>query len=260
MSRRHKENDISNNYTTQQGSHEDSCQESHSRSFSVLSFVKRIVTIDNPKYDSLTESLGKALYRALGQAIGNVTLKAFEKNKIVVDDDYVKIPRSFFDENLKNSIDLEPYIDDATMDECQPQRGRPPIKRLFRTIEDSKVAKYFKKTLHAVQKKCMQLFENVAQFAVCFLHGSYKAFSPDDDPYGKLSHLYRVIKPEIVNPPTLRTLNNYLAWFRDWRPVADGIKENIKEKKERLKHKIWRQLIDWIYHYLLKIAPEYAFA
>jgi hypothetical protein len=49
-----------------------------------------------------------------------------------------------------------------------------------------------------------------------------------------------------------------MKWFVDWRPVA-VVKETVKEKKERFRHKIWKRLIEWIYNHLLEVVPQYAF-
>ena len=236
MSRRHKENEINNNNTTQQVvSQADSHPESASR--------------DHHLFDGLKFTIGRRKSLFSLDLVLKAILKAFEQDQVVVDGKWVKIPRSCV---------MDSFTDEE-VDKMTSKKGRPFIRRLFQKVEDNKLVGYFKETLHEAKEKCVELYENIAQFAVCFLKGSNKAFSPDDDPYGKLSHYHRILKPEVADLPTRKTLSNYLKWFVDWKPVATCIKENIKEKKERLKHYRWERFIEWIQSHLLIIAPEYVY-
>lgn len=186
------------------------------------------------------------------EKISQIVCEAFSNRLIEVDDKWVKIPRSYFESQF------EPHFDDETVDKMTKGKGRPFIKRLFNKITDNEVIGCFKETLNAVKEKCAELYENVTQYAVCFLKGSNQAFSPDDEPYGKLSHYHRILNIEIPDLPSRKTLNNYMRWYVEWEPVV--INENTQEKKEHHKHRIWEKLIKWIYNYLKKIAPQYVVA
>ena len=193
---------------------------------------------------------------ALGKIVNSI-MTAFTHHEIEVDDKWIMIPRSTFDELgdewLQNYREMK---DSESKESPKKKTGRNPIKSLFKKVTDSKVMEFFHDTLCEVKEKCMELYENITQYSVCFLHSIHKAFSPDEDPYGKLSHYHEMIKQDIWDFPDRKTLSNYNNWFVNWKPVL--INESPKEKNERHRHSIWQQLIEWIYYFLQKKAPEYA--
>ena len=204
-----------------------------------------------------TKCIGKIFSFSTDKIIAAIE-KAFSKQEVEIDDKWLKIPLSAF-QPLEERSPLRFWKRNRSQPEEEPEkskRGRNPIKRLIDKISDSKVMGFFRNTWDAVKKKCEELYENVTQFSICFLRGIYRAFCPDDDPYGKISHYHEILHDEIRDFPTRRTLSNYYNWFVNWRPVL--INESPKEKKERHRHSLWKELIEWIYYYLLKIAPEYA--
>lgn len=238
MSRRHKETETDRKKSQQVESHADG----HSKGlcFTICSTTLADRLLSLMRRVSSSDSI-------ISKAITSVR-RAFEKRDFEIDSKWVKIPRSYF----------ESSIDEDLVDEEPKGRGRPTIKQLFAKISDCEIANYFRRTLSAVKKKCKELYENVTQFAVCFLRGSNQAFTPDDDPYGKLSHYHRVLSDIFIDVPSRKTLSNHLNWFVNWRPVAIG-EESPKDKRESFRHRLWERLIDWICNYLTKIAPEYAF-
>ena len=249
MSRRHRETETKENYKPQQAESQEDGSLREKRSFlrSASSLLKFSVVKRDGSKDGF--SLSK---------IVTAICKAFSKEEIEVDDKWVKIPRSAFDEQdnallskiLKRS---EPQPEEKSK---SSKRGANPIKRIFNKIADSKVMEFFHDAINNVKAKCVELYEGLTQFAICFLHGSHKAFAPDEDPYRKLSHFYKMVKSEFRDIPTRKTFNNYKNWFVNWRPVLYN--ESPKEKNERKRHSLWRRLIEWISHYLIEIAPEYA--
>lgn len=179
---------------------------------------------------------------------------------IEVDDKWVKFPLSAFDE--ADIADVRGYTTNIGIQlEEKPEKkkkgGRNPIKRLFSKISDSKVVQCFHNTLNAVKEKCIELYEGITQYSTCFLKASNNVFSPDDDPYGKVSHYHRILEFEVPELPTRKTLNNWLRWFEDWRPAVTY--EDRKAKNERARHRLWEKLIEWIQSYLTQLAPQYAF-
>lgn len=255
MSRRHKEHDLENNYKPQMESHDDGHPRDtldnisiKNKVFGGLGITRRFSLSSKFSLEKIVESITKAF---------SSPSKFFE---IDVDDEYVnlKIPLSSFDDYEKDLFrhfrkNIQPPPEE---EQKASKRGAHPIKQLFNKIADSKVMEYFSDTITKVKKKCMQLYENITQFSICFLHGSHKAFAPDDDPYRKISHFQEMVKEKIRDFPTRRTLSNYNCWFVNWK--AATVTESPKERKERHRHKIWEKLIEWIYHHLLEIAPEYA--
>lgn len=252
MSRRHKDKEETINYKPHQaesqadGSPRDKSDEK-STGIKLLSGLKFSIT--KRGLGAATRHLAERITRAIGIA--------FEKQTIEVDDQWVKIPRTAFekadDDLLQQFLKIQPS---PPIEDEPPKRGRNPITRLIRGIADSKVVSMFKTTLTAVKAKCMELYENISQFCTCFLKGIHKAFSPDDDPYGKITHFHEILVQGGVRLPTRRTLSNYYKWFEDWRRVV--INETAKERKERERHRLWERLIEWIYKYLLKLVPQYA--
>ena len=249
MSRRHKEQENTNYKPQQAESHEDgSLRVKCSPLDTCLSILN--FTITKRDGSKCQFSMHKIMEAISG---------AFSRNEVEVDDKWMKIPLTAFkrysDDNI-NRIVSHTFAQEEEKPK-ESKRGAHPIKRLFKKITDSKVMEFFHKTWNEAKEKCAELIENVAQFCTCFLHGSHKAFAPDEDPYRKVSHFYNMVKAEVWDFPTRKTLSNYNNWFVNWTPVV--INETPKEKKERHRHSLWKQLIEWIYCYLLKIAPKYAF-
>ena len=182
--------------------------------------------------------------RYLAEKIASALSTAFEKNEIEVDDEWVKIPRRYVEQ-----------FDLFEEEQRKYKTGRNPINRLFTRIADSKIVQFFHDTIDAVKLKCEELYEGITQFSVCFLKAAFKVFSPDDDPYGKLSHYHRILENEVPELPTRKTLNNWYKWFDEWQKVVYN--ENRFEKKERTKHRLWERLIEWIRSYLTQLAPQY---
>lgn len=249
MSRRHKENEIKENYKPQQmESHTDghlrdtSNQDSASKKlFSGLTFTKRLTFSSTVVIEKIVSGV----------------MKAFSNHEFELDDKWIKIPRSAFDELGDGWLLNYRKMKESKSEESPKKKaGRNPIKSLFKKVADNKVMEFFHDTLCEVKKKCMELYENITQYSICFLHGIHKAFSPGEDPYGKISHYHDMIKQDIWDFPDRKTLNNYNNWFVNWKPVL--FNESPKEKNERYRHSIWQQLIEWIYYYLQNKAPEYA--
>ena len=251
MSRRHKESEIKDNYEPQQ-------MESHDDGHLRVTLDKESTSNKILSGLTCTRRLGKLLSFS-AEKVKDAIEKALLKQEVVVDDEWLKIPLSAF-QPLEERSPFRFWKKKRSQPEEEPEknkRGRNPIKRLIDKISDSKVMDFFHNTWDAVKKKCEELYENVTQFSICFLRGIYRAFCPDDDPYGKISHYHEMLNNEICNFPTRKTLSNYYNWFVNWIPVV--INETPKEKKERHRHSLWKELIEWIYYYLLQIAPEYAF-
>lgn len=189
-------------------------------------------------------------------------LKAIRKKDIEIDDEWVKIPRKYLERSILFSGWGNQIIEEAQSPVEKPKRGHPWLSRLINNVEDSKVVDWFKTTLNEAKKTLKETYQNITQFAVCFLNGIHKAFCPDDDPYGKLSHYHRLLvnpeEPEkgIPSIPSRETLSRHYRWFRDWREAVTY--EDRKAKKEKRKHRIWEKLIQWIKVFLLKLAPQYA--
>lgn len=246
MSRRHKENDIKDNYCNNSvESRADGSPNTHS---SALEFMNNILfpeskTSFGSSFSKLFDDINKSVITAL--CCGDIEL----------DEKWVKIPRDVFAEEVQKYF--RKYANQETEEE-QPKKkkGRNPIKRLFKKVADSKVVRFFRDTLDEVKEKCAELYNDMSQYCVCFLHGIHRAFAPDEDPYGKISHYHEMLKDEVVDLPSRRTIAYYNNWYENWRPIIYN--EQPKEKNERHKHGIWQQLIEWIYYYLQKIAPEYA--
>ncbi len=249
MSRRHKEQETESNYKPQSvESHADGHSNNlrwTNRSSSLLDMVLTVNQTDSGAFRLLTEKITASILKAVAEA--------FIDKKIALDDNWVKIPRSYF-ENESFSLD----IGDEVIEETTHGRGRRFWKRLVNTVEDSKIVSYVKRTYKAAEVKCKELIENATQFCACCLKGLFKTFAPDDDPYQKLSHYHRLLEHEISGLKGRRQLSNYYKWFVDWRPAVTY--ESPKDKKEKFRHKLWERLIDWICEYLLKLAPQYAFA
>ena len=239
MSRRHREQEKNDNEPQQAESQGDGrLERTRVRIRNFIPF-KGIITKRDGTKDRF--SLGK-----IASAISKAFSTAFEKDEIEVDEQWVKIPLKYFDE--------ETIIEEM---EKKSKGGRNPIKRLFDRISDSKAVQYFHDTLDAVKEKCVELYENITQYCTCFLKAANKVFSPDDDPYGKVSHYHRILELGVPELPTRKTLNNWLKWFEDWRPAVTY--EDHKAKKERARHRLWEKLIEWIQSYLFELAPQYAF-
>ena len=234
MSRRHKENDIKSHYEPLEAeSHADGRLNS-----SISDCVDKLLS----KLFTVTKPLETFDVNSFRQIIDD----AIKQRNIEIDDQYVKIKRSF----------LEAEEADETLEE-NTRRGRPSVKRLLKRFSDSQVVKIFKKTKKAVIKKARRLYEDIAQLSVCFLNAIFHVFGSGEDPYGTLSHFHRILSPEEPELPTRKTLSNKYRWYAEWHQAAI---ETAKEKAERLRHCLWERLIDWISRYLQELAPQYAFA
>ena len=244
MSRRHREDETVDNYKPLKvESHEDDHQRKSRFTFSGYSLLNKLLKVVKKSEEPSSFSADKVIHSIV---------KAFSNAEIEVDEEWVKIPRSCF-------RSYPGILDEYAAEKTEPPKKEPSIvKRLFNKIDNSELVRLFKSTLKEVKMKCTELYENVTQFATCFLRGSNQAFTPDDDPYGKLSLYHRILRPEVNDLQTRKTLNNYMKWFVEWRPVI-AVKETVKEKKERFRHRIWERLIEWICKYLLEVAPQYAF-
>jgi hypothetical protein len=241
MSRRHKENDIDNIKPQQAESHEDGSPRVKRCTVSCASFINKLIKVDKSYVDHVMEAV----------------VTAFTRKEYLIDDEWVKIPRRYFDHSLFSiehelgHIAMTPYPSEE-----KPKRGHPLLKRFISKFEDNIVVNWFKTTLKALKETCRELYHGLTQFAVCFQNGIHEAFAPDEDPYGKMSHYWRMLEPEINGFPSRETLGRNYRWFRDWRETVTY--EDSKAKKERHKHRIWERLIHWIKEFLLKLEPQYA--
>lgn len=260
MSRRHRETENETIKSHQAESYEDGRLRDQSNEMSasnklssVFSGLQKINVVRKTK-SYLAEKISQAIYTALG----NCTIE--------VDDTWVKIPRSLF--NVKDIEILEQFCPNVNSHQEESSRkenrGRKTIKQLFSKFSDSKFVQYFRDTWNAAKEIGVSLYEEFTSFCSTFFIASNKVFSPDDDPYGygKVSHYYEVILPEIkkemANPFTREWLNGKIRWFEYWRPAVTY--EDRRAKKERRRHRVWEELIEWVQSYLKYLAPEYALA
>lgn len=247
MSRRHKEKDnvIKDNNNT--NSVESQADRNPFTLFSGIELFDRF-TVSKHQASNTEFSFSKTI---------DAIAKALADNQIVIDGQWVKLPLHVFeDEVVKLFKKLANPEAEAEEEPKKKKKGRNRLKRLFNKIADSKVVKFFQDTLGEVKKKCVELYDDMTQFSVCFLQGIHKAFAPDEDPYGKISHYHEMLKDEVMDLPSRRTISHYYNWYEKWKKIV--INEQPKEKKERHKHKIWEELIEWIFGFLQRIAPEYA--
>ncbi len=177
-------------------------------------------------------------------------VEALKQHEVEFDEHWVKIPRKYFEDFPQPKIKADFDNEEASN---KNKNGRPTIKRLFNCITDNKVVDLFKETLSAVKKEVVKLYQNITQYTICFFEGSNQVFAPEEDSYGKLSHFHRMLKEEIDDLPTRRTISYYWKWFVDWKPI-NGIKENNKEIRKKKKHRLWEKLIKWIIDKLLKVC------
>lgn len=166
-------------------------------------------------------------------------------DEIQIDGENVIIPKRFF------CTFIELLIPEIKM---KQKGGRPKVKQLLNTIADSKVVSCFKETLKTVKEKCKELFMGIAQYCVCFLKGIFRAFKPNEDPYGVISHYHRILDGKVEGLPTRRTIQNHYNWFVGWK---ETMIMTAKEKNELANHIIWEKLIKWICDHLLKLAPQF---
>ena len=253
MSRRHKENDVEQAKPQQAESHADGSPRIKRFNISCASLFNKLIKVPQPE-TSITSKFADMILGAV--------LKAIRKKDIEIDDEWVKFPRKYLERSILFSGWGNQIIEEAQSPVEKPKRGHPWLSRLINNVEDSKVVDWFKTTLNEAKKTLKETYQNITQFAVCFLNGIHKAFCPDDDPYGKLSHYHRLLvnpeEPEkgIPSIPSRETLSRHYRWFRDWREAVTY--EDRKAKKEKRKHRIWEKLIQWIKVFLLKLAPQYA--
>ena len=244
MSRRHKENDIE-----QTKPHQAEPQRDDSMG-KIMRFTVSSSCLSN-KISSLCH------------IITNAFTNAIKNEGIEIDDQWLKIPRKYLEPECSlcfglRSLDGPPELTPHT-EKKQSKRGRHWPQRLINKVEDSTVVGWFKTTLSKAKQMVQELYQDVTQFAVCFLKGIHEAFCPDDDPYGKLSHYHRMLvnpDAEIPDIPSRETLSRHYRWFREWR--EEVIYEDRKAKREKYKHWIWERLIQWIKEFLLAMAPQYA--
>ena len=244
MSRRHKENDIE-----QTKPHQAEPQRGDS-----MGKIMRFTVSST----SFTNNLS-----SLCHIITNAVTNALKNEDIEIDDQWLKIPRKYLEPECSlcfglRSLDGPPELTPHT-EKKQSKRGRHWLKRLVDKVEDSTVVGWFKTTLNKAKEMVQELYQDVTQFAVCFLKGIHEAFCPDDDPYGKLSHYHRMLvnpDAEIPDIPSRETLSRYYRWFKDWREEVTF--EDRKAKRMKHKHRIWEKLIQWTTKILLQLAPQYA--
>ncbi len=242
MSRRHRQ-EVEKNYEPQQVESQGGGHPEKSRWSLGLSSVKK-------------EFFGRMDFFCV-EKIASALCAAFERKEIEVDEHWFKIPRKLFESFPQPKIKAD--FDNEEASNKKAEKGRPKIKRLFNCITDNKVVDLFKETLSAVKKEVVKLYKDITQYTVCFFKGSNQVFAPEDNPYGKLSHFHRVLDNEIDELPSRKTISHYWNWFIDWKPVK-GVEENPKDKREKNKHRLWENLIEWIIDHLLKVVPQYTYA
>ncbi len=243
MSRRHKENDVDTYKPQQAESHVDGSPRDKGHSF--LGLCIKNFTI--AKRDGSKD-------RFLLSKIIDSILSAFEKKDVEVDDEWVKIPRRYFEKSL-STISLSAFSHEPCTEEKR-NKGRPWLKRLIDKVEDSQVVDWFKSALHEAKEKCIELYQDITQVAVCFLKSIHEFMAPDEDPYGKVSHYHRMLAENIPDIPSRETLSRQYRWFVNWKKAETY--EDGKAKNERHKHRIWERLVNWIKEFLMKLAPQYA--
>ncbi len=245
MSRRHKENDIDTYKPQQAESHADGSLRVKRTSQRSASILNKLFTVTKRDSSENRFSLSK---------IADAIRAAFERKDVEVDDEWVKIPRRYFEESL-SSIRLTLFRHEPRSKEKR-NKGRPWLKRLIDKVEDSQVVDWFKTTFHEAKQKCKELYQDFTQVAVCFLKGIHEAIAPDEDPYGKVSHYHRMLSEEIPDVPSRETLSRQYRWFVNWKKAETY--EDGKARNERHKHRIWERLVEWIKEFLLTLAPQYA--
>ena len=252
MSRRHKENEpIDNNKPHQTESHADGSLRVKRSLFSGFEGLKIVTKRD-----------GSKCRFSLSMVISAIT-SAFEKKEVEVDDDWVKIPRRYFDDVLSPSEYLGYIIErgqsDHSLEEDKPKRGHPRLKQLINKFKDTEVVGWFKSAWAEAKSKAKEFYQDLTQMSVCFLRGIHLAFSSeDDDPYGKVSHYHQMLEEEIPELPSRETISRNYRWFVNWKALLSEKYEDAKQRKERYKHRLWEKLIEWIRQYLLELAPQYA--
>lgn len=253
MSRRHKELEKESNYEPQQvESYEDGHQKKSRWTIGASSIINKLLTVTKrDKESDLQCHISEKIFNAIGRAFS----KAFNDESIVVDDKWVKIPRSYFDAEA-SSLDIEKEV--IEREGATHGRGRRFLNQLINTVADSKIVDYVKAAYKEAKKKVSQFIENTTQFCACCLDGLFKTFSPCDDPYGKLSHFHRLLATEFPDLQSRKTLSNYYKWLIEWKPSLTSY-VGPKEKKNRFRHSLWEKLIAWICNYLKTIAPQYVF-
>jgi len=246
MSRRHKEYDVDTYKPQQAESHADGSPRDNGHSFLGLSIKNFTITKRDGSKDRF--SLSK---------ITDAILAAFEKKDVDVDDEWVKIPRSYFEEPIEEYCCL--WNSNSTAENNtreKPHKGRSFMSRLIHLFDDSEPIRWFKEAMHEVKTKAKELYVNMTQFSVCFLKSLYEAFLPHGDPYQSISHYHRMLEHEVSDLPSRVTINRNYKWFVEWRKTVTY--EDRNAKRERLKHRIWERLVEWIKEFLLTLAPQYA--
>lgn len=254
MSRRNKEKEIAdNNKSRQAESHADGSPRVNRSLFSGFGVSNFTVT----KRD------GSKFGFSLNKVISAIK-SAFEKKEVEVDDNWVKIPRRYFDDDVLSPSEFLGYISERGLHEFsaqedKPKRGHPKLRQLINKFKDSEVVGWFKSACAEAKSKAKEIYQDLTQMSVCFLRSIHLAFSTeDDDPYGKVSHYHQMLENEIPGLPSRETISRNYRWFVNWKALLSEKYEDAKRKKERYKHWLWERLIEWIRQYLLELAPQYA--
>lgn len=254
MSRRHKETETTNNNKSRQAeSHADGSPRVKRSLFSGFGVSNFTVT----KRD------GSKCSFSLNKVISAIT-SAFEKKEVEVDDNWVKIPRQYFDDDVLSSpiftgCSVSKKIRELFGQEDKPKRGHPRLKQLINKFKDCEVVGWFKSACAEAKSKAKEIYQDLTQMSVCFLRSIHLAFSSeDDDPYGKVSHYHQMLENEIPGLPSRETISRNYRWFVSWKALLSEKYDDAKHKKERYKHWLWERLIEWIRQYLLELAPQYA--
>lgn len=250
MSRRHKKQETEINYKPQPVEPHEDChsEESGCTKSGASSFLGKYFTVrkrDRVVYFSISK---------IAEAINKAVNKALAEQKIEVDEKWVKIPRSYFKEDT-----FSQYVDEDVTEKVTHGRGRRFLNRLISSVEDSKIVGYVKGALKTAKEKVEVLIENTTQFCTCGLKALFQTFAPSDDPYGKLSHYHSLLKNELPDLLSRKTLSNYYKWFEEWRPPLTKYIDT-KEERQKKRHSLWEKLIEWICEYLREKAPQYAIA
>ena len=135
-------------------SHEDGHLEKSRSTFNSDSLLDKLLTV-SLKSTSATRYIAEKVVNVFDTAF----TKALSEAKIEVDDKWVKIPRSYFEDELFGAQAVEEVIEPA------PQgRGRKLLNRLINRVSDSKIVGYVKRAYKSAKKLCSTLNENTTHF------------------------------------------------------------------------------------------------
>lgn len=157
-------------------------------------------------------------------------------------------------EQVANTEILE--MEEPSMEELKNTngRGRPMIEQMSSFVSDNKVCSWAKTIYRKIYKKSIAVAKNVTQYCVCFLCSFFKIYDTEE-PYGRITHFWRIMKGSIPKMPTARAIQKYYSWFVSWKAAAI---KTVAEIKEETKHRAWEKLERLIYGYLLQLAPQVA--